>query len=271
MKQNKNTPSRRHKITTIFGYSLFGLMAISFVLTTLIPMTSALQYPTARHSNIIVLIIVFAIATILPMLAAYFIGDKSTRSKKETLHHYNGVLFGFAAYWVAMLMSWIGFSTVFGVSDQPYPVPLIATNVTPVVLTIVIMSILAVVFAKKQRNNTSALEFLPYQLVLTISVAGTFLVPYISESPYVTFPSIGYLIIPVAVSAIAYAILKKQKVSRFARLSDALVAMTIGWVTVWITQSFLSFSQLPYQVTSIAAYAIGLIALGAYLYLRVRK
>lgn len=273
MKKTKTAPTLRHKITTRFGYGLFSLMVLSFLLTTLVPMLFALQYPTARHFNIVVLITVFAVATILPALAAYFIGDKSTRSKKGTLHHYNGVLFGLAAYWVAMLTSWIGFSTVFGVSDQPYPAPLIATNVAPVLLTIAIMITLAVVFAKKQGKNTSALHFLPYQLTLVIAAVGAFAAPYISNSPYVTFAGIGNLLIPVGATALAYLVLGKQKLTGLARLSDALIAMTVGWITVWVAQSFLSL--LPYQSThqfiELLSYGIGLITLLAYLYLRVRK
>ena len=246
-------------------------MALSFLLTTVIPMTHALQYPTARHFNIIVLIVVFAVATILPALAAYFIGDKSTRSKKDTLRHYNGVLFGFAAYWVAMLMSWVGFSTVFGVSNQPYPAPLIATNVAPVVLTIILMIILAVAFAKKRNKNESVLQFLPYQFILIISVVGTFIAPYVSDSPYVTFAGIGNLLIPAVVTGLAYVVLRKQKISRLARLSDALIAMSIGWIAVWVSDSFIGFLQLPYPIASIPAYVVGLVVFGVYLYFRTRK
>lgn len=271
MNKTKNNPTLRHKITTIFGYSLFGMMALSFLLTTVIPMTLALQYPTARHFNIIVLVIVFAVSTILPALTAYFIGDKSTRSKKDTLRHYNGVLFGFAAYWFAMFTSWIGFSTVFGVSDQPYPAPLIATNVAPVVLTIIVMIILAIVFAKKWNKNASALEYLPYQLTLIISVAGTFIAPYISDSPYVTFAGIGNLLIPIVITGIAFAILRKQKISRLALLSDSLIAMSIGWIAVWVSDSFIGFLQLPYPIAGIPAYVVGLVVFGTYLYLRTRK
>jgi len=246
-------------------------MTLSFLLTTVVPMIFALQYPTARHFNIIVLIVAFAAAVILPALTAYFIGDKSTRSKKESLHHYNGVLFGFAAYWVAMLMSWIGFSTMFGVSDQPYPAPLIATNVAPVVLTIIAMIILAIAFAKKRNQNTSVLQFLPYQLTLFVGVAGTFIAPYISESPYVTFTGIGNLLIPAVVTGVAYVVLRKQKIRRLARLSDAFIAMTIGWIAVWVSDSFIAFLQLPYPIAGITAYVVGLVVFGAYLYLRTRK
>ena len=271
MKKTNNTPTLRHKITSIIGYALFGAVVLSFLLTTVVPMVSALQYTTARHANIIVLIIVFAVALILPALASYLIGDTSTNSKKETLHRYNGVLFGFAAYWVAMLMSWVGFSTVFGVSDQSFPVPLIATNVAPVVLTIFIMTILAFAFAKKQKKNTSALQYLPYQILLTFSVVGAFVAPYISEAPYVSFDGAGWLVIPAIAVGIAYAVLRNQKMSRFALLSDAIIVMTIGWVSIWIADSFVGMLQVPYPLADIPSYIIGLIVFSTYLFLRVRR
>lgn len=271
MKKTKNTPTQRHKITTIFGYSLFGMMVLSFLLTTLIPMTRALQYPTVRHFNIIVLVIAFAIAAILPALTAYFIGDKSTRSKKDTLHHYNGVLFGFAAYWVAMLLSWIGSSTVFRLSDQAFPANLIAANVAPGILAIIVMIILSVAFEKKQSKNASVLQFLPYQLTLIISIVGVFAAPYISGSPFVTAAGIGILAIPVVVTGIAYFVLRKQKISSLARLADALIAMSIGWITIWVADQLLAFLRLSYPWVSVPAIVAGLALFSVYLYLRTSK
>lgn len=271
MKQTKNTPTLRHKITTIFGYGLFALMALSFLITTFIPMTLAFQYPTARHFNIIALVVVLAVATFLPALTAYIIGDKSTRSKKDSLHHYNGVLFGFAAYWVAMFTTWIGFSKIFGLSDRPFPAPLVATNVAPVILTIVVMIILAVAFTKKQNKSASVIQFVPYQLTLIISMIGAFIAPYINESSSFSFASFGNLIAPVLITGVAYVLLSKQKMSGFSRLSDSIVAMTICWITIWLADSFLAYLRLPYPISGIPAYVIGLAVLVAYLYLRTRK
>ena len=234
-------------------------------------MTRALQYPTARHSNIIAMTLAFAVAAILPALSAYFIGDRSTRSKKSTLHHYNGVLFGFAAYWVAMLMSWIGSSTVFRLSNQAFPANLITANVTPVILTIIVMIILSIAFAKKQNKNTSVLQFLPYQLTLIISIVGVFIAPYTSGSPYVTPAGIGILIIPIVATLVAYFVLRKQNISGLARLSDALIAMSIGWITIWVTDPLLAFLRLSYPAASIPAVVVGLAVFGGSLYLRTRK
>ena len=272
MKKHKNTSSSHNKITTIFGYSLFALMVVSFLATTAIPFSFTLQYPTARHFNIVVMIVAFAIAVILPALASYFIGDRATHSKNKALHHYNGVLFGVAAYWVAMVFSWIGFNSIFGMS-LPFPGPLVITNVTPVVLTILVMVIIAARYAKKQKNVASVLHYRPYQLVLIASVIGAFFVPYISGTVNLNFiaSSILWLFVPLIAVGVAYKVLAKRQVTRLARLSDATIAMSLGWITIWVADSFITFLQLPYQIASIPGYVFGLVVFLAYLYLRSRK
>lgn len=270
MIKNKKSPTKRHKITTAFGYSLFGLMAVAFLFTTIFPMAQALLYPGARQANIIILVSVLAISLFLPALAAYFAGDSSTRSKKASLHHYNGVLFGFAAYWLVMLLSWFDFRALFGV-DQSYPTSMVAANLPPVVITLGIMIILALVFAKNQKTKVSVLHFLPYQLVLLVSVLGVFMAPYLVPGMGVTFADISVLLVPLAVVAIAYAVLGKQGTSGLARISDALIAMSIGWIAVLVADSFFSLLRLPYPAAGLASSVTGLIVLAAYLYVRARK
>ena len=272
MIKHKNTSKLHDKITTIFGYSLFALMVISFLSTTAIPFSFSLQYPTARHFNIIVIIIVFAIAVILPALASYFIGDNATHSKNKALHHYNGVLFGVVAYWVAMVFSWISFNSIFGM-NTPFPGPLVITNVTPVILTILVMAIIAANYAKKQKNVASVLHYRPFQLTLIASVIGAFFVPYISGPVdfNVIAGSILWLFMPLAAIGIAYKVLAKYQVTRLARLSEAVIAMSFGWITIWVADSFIAYLQLPYQIASIPGYVVGLVVFLVYLYLRVRK
>jgi hypothetical protein len=78
------------------------------------------------------------------------------------------------------------------------------------------------------------------------------------------------LLIPVIATAIAYFVLRKRNESKLARLSDALLAMSIGWITIWITSSFIAYIQMPYQAIMAASYVIGLVVFGVYLYLRTR-
>lgn len=272
MIKNKNNSNSTMKITTVFGYSLFALTILSFLLTTAIPFGLHLQSPTARHSNIVVMILVFGIAAILPALVSYVIGDKATHVKNKSLHHYNGVLFGIEAYWVAFLFSWVGFSSVFNVGDYPYPTPLIVTNIMPVIFTIILMAVVAVNFAKQQRNKASVLHYRPFQVVLIASIVIGFVYPYVSglfaaNSAVV----IVALSIPLVAMAIAYKVLAKHNETLSSRLCDAFVAMSMGWVTVWLASSFISFLRLPYQVEAIVSYVIGSAVFVAYLYLRAHK
>ena len=272
MTKNKKITTQNSKITTVFGYSLFALMVISFLATTAIPFSFTLQHPTARHFNIVVMIVVFAISVILPALASYFIADKATHSKNKALHHYNGVLFGVTAYWVSMVFSWIGFYSIFGMSS-PYPIPLIVSNVSPVILTIIVMAIIATYYAKKQINGTSVLQYKLFQIVLILSVVGAFLVPYINGPAdfNVIAGSTLWLFVPIITIGIAYKVLAKYQTTRLARLSDALIAMSLGWVTIWVVNSFTAYLQLPYQVASIPGYIAGLAVFVTYLYLRTHK
>jgi len=271
-------PSNKHiKVTTIFGYILFVFTVLSFLFTTAIPFGFSLQHPTARHLNIIVIILVFGITAILPALVSYLIGDKATHAKNKALHHYNGVLFGIAAYWVAILLGWIGFGSVSYVSAQAYPIPLVVGNILPVIFTIIIMAIVAVNYAKKQNNKISVLQYRPFQTVLIGAVLLGFIYPYFSGDFAAGFTAIvGTLAIPVVFTAIAYKVLAKYHTTRLTRLSDALVALSMGWIATWLASTFITTamrepSQLSFQIASILAYIVGLAVFVTYLYLRTRK
>jgi hypothetical protein len=277
MKKHKKPSNKHIKVTTIFGYILFALTVLSFLFTTAIPFGFSLQYPTARHLNIIVIILVFGITAILPALVSYLIGDRATHAKNKALHHYNGVLFGIAAYWVAILFSWVGFSSVLFVSSYPYPLPLIVNNVIPVILTIILMAVIAINYAKKRNNKLSVLQYQPFQVTLITSVLIGFVYPYVSGNFAAGFMAvIGTLAIPVVFTAIAYKVLAKYHITRLTGLSDALVALSMGWIATWLASTFITTamrepSQLSFQIASILAYVVGLVAYVTYLYLRTRK
>ena len=273
MIKHKKIPIFYNNITTIFGYSLFALTVLSFLVSTAIPFGFALFTPTARHFNIAVMIVVFAVAVILPALASYFIGDRVTHAKNKALHHYNGILFGIAAYWVAQLFSWVGFSSLLHITEDSFPLNLAVTNSMPVIITIIVMALIAVSYIKKQTGRASVLQYRPYQVTLIAAIIGSFIAPYFSGSFDMNYlaASIATLVVPVILVAIAYKALDRLQPARLARLSDAIVALSFGWITIWIAATFISFTRLPYQVTSIVCYALGVVVFIAFLYLRVRK
>jgi membrane protein YqaA with SNARE-associated domain len=276
MTKHKKTVRSHNNITTIFGYSLFALTVLSFLVSTVIPFSFSFQYEGARHFNIAIMVITFAVAVILPALASYLIGDRATHAKNKSLHHYNGVLFGVTAYWTAQLFSWIGFSSILGVSQAEYPIPMFVSNGIPVIITIVLMAIIAGAYAKRTNNKTSVLQYRPFQIVLIASVVGTFLYPYISGEFDIDFTAmtIGLFAVPAVLVAIAYKVLAKYQTTRLSRLSDAVVAMSIGWVATLLAGSFIALLEQPYQlyeIESIVAYTVGLAIFATYLRLRTRQ
>lgn len=264
-------PTIRHKVTTRFGYGLFAFIALTLVTATLIPMSSALQYPTARHFNIITLMIAFAIATILPALAAYFIGDRATKSKKSTLHHYNGVLFGLAAFWLSLAISWFQFAQFFGVTAHTFPQYVLVSNILPVVLAIGVLCIVAMLFAKDAKKNTSVLHYRPFQIVLLVATIGAITIPYIVFEPTVQFGTFAGFGIVFAAILTAYAVLRRQHSDVWSRLTDATIAMSIGWLASMVSGGLLSIADLPYQLTTVLSWVLGVLVFAAYLFLRIRR
>lgn len=270
MTKHKKISASHDNITIIFGYSLFALTVISFLLSTVIPFSHALTYPTARHFNIIVMVIAFAIAAIIPALISYLIGDRATHNKNKSLHHYNGVLFGIAAYWVAQVLSWVGFNSVLGASELNFLIPLAINNVLPVILAVIIMAIVAVTYTKK-KNTASVLHHRPYQIVLIASIVGHLIYPVLISSATYTLSAITFLAAPVIVIAIAYKILAKYHSTRLAQLSDAIIAMSMGWIVMWVSDPLFALLQTPYPFTPIPSYVAGTVVFASYLYLRTRK
>lgn len=277
MIKHKNTQPEHIKLTTIFGYALFAVTVLSYLLTYAIPMSSALQYPGVRHFNVIAMVVVIGISAILPALVSYLIGDRATHTKNKALHHYNGVLFGIAAYWAAALFSWVSFSAMLSVGHSPYPTGMVVNFVIPVILAVLIMIAVAISYAKKQKSNASVLQYRPFQIVLIASVVIGFIFPYISNYINDTILGvIGTLSIPLVATAVAYIVLAKYQTTRLARLSDAIIAMSMGWVTVWLASSLIAAaifepSEHSFQIAEIMAYAAGLVVFAAYLFLRIRK
>lgn len=272
--KNKQKLYKKNNITVVFGYSLFALIVLGTILWTIIPLSNALFYPTSRHFNIIALMISFVASAILPALASYVLGDRATHKKNKALHHYNGVLFGVAAFWVATALSFVGWAPLASISELPVPFSTVLASAVPIVLAVAVMTFVAITYANKKKNNLSALEHLPYQIVLVGSILALNLSVAMSGSydsgvklweiitPYI------YLVVLVLVS---YRVLAKYHVSRFARLTDALIAMSFSYITMTSIGPYIAFLNLHWSVTLIWSYVIALVVWAAYLYLRNRK
>jgi len=230
-------------------------------------MSAALQYPTARHFNIIALIIAFGIGMLLPALAAYFVGDRATKSKKPTLHHYNGVLFGLAAFWLNLGLSTLHFVQLLNVPSEPIGLQLLINSTLPVLLTISILGVVAVLFAKNPKKNSSVLHYRPYQLLLLASIVSSITIPYLTTTSGLPVGALAGLGITGAIVFTAYIVLRREHTNVLDCITDAAIAMSIGWLAAMGASSFFTVINAPYE----SAGVVGIVVFAAYLYLRVRR
>ena len=272
--KNKQKLNKKNNITVVFGYSLFALIVLGTILWIVIPLSNALFYPTSRHFNIIALIISFVAAAILPALASYALGDRATHNKNKALHHYNGVLFGIAAFWVATASSFVTWVPLASISGLPVPFPSVLASGVPIILAIAVMTFVAITYAKKKKNTQSVLEHRPYQIVLASSILALNL-SVATSGNYDSSIKLWEIVTPYAYLAVlvfvSYRVLAKYHVSRFARLTDALIAMSFSYITIASIGSYIAFLNLSWSVALIWSYIIALVVWVAYLYLRNRK
>jgi hypothetical protein len=272
--KNKQTINNKYNITVIFGYGLFALIVLSTVLWTVIPLSNSLFYPTSRHFNIIALIISFAAAAILPALASYIIGDRATHKKNKVLHHYNGVLFGVAAFWAATALSFVAWAPLASISQLPVPFSTMLASAVPILIAICVMTFVAITYAKKRKNTFSVLQHRPYQVVLICSVLVLNISLLISGN-YNVGVNIWDIIAPyiylVGLIVISYLALAKYHVTRSARLTDAFVAMSFSYITMTTISEYIAFLNLHWSVTLLWSYIIAIVVWVVYLYLRNRK
>lgn len=238
------------KTTITFGYGLFIAFVLSVTLSTVIPFSVIAFDSRARHINVIAIMLSLTLSAVLPLILAYIIGDKSTRTKNETSHHFNGVLLGFAAYWLSVFIGLINSDLIVDIRHAVSG-PLASVVVCwPVVLTFLIVLWVALNYTLRRRGTL--LEHGPYQALL---IAGMIAVSAYSLSPI-------YIIVPVVVVGVAY-ILLSQITPRMTRLTVAVLAYTIGMIAVTLTWQIVTGSLF---MTMLSSYIVGLLVWAAYLW-----
>lgn len=274
MAKNKKITEKLNRATTIFGYSFFAVTVVTFIIGTLTPFASrliAFVGPETGRMFLISSIISFALAVILPALVSYTIADRATYSKNKALHHYNGVLFGFAAYWISMVIGLMGFQSMFGL-DYSASFTVIFVNVLPVVLTIGFMVMLAVLYAKSD-SRTSVLYHRPFQVALIVSLIA-YIVQLLSTQSAapdaVVIAALLSLIMPVVPVFIAYILLKKQYATKLAGISAAIIGLHILWTGGTVLHSVAVLFMLDANISAAGAQIGAVVLWVLYLVLSVR-
>lgn len=243
-KPQQTLVSKQKNITIIFGYSLFALTVIEVIISTIIPLSKTLLSPHVNVLNIWVFMVSLAAGVILPTLLSYILGDRATHVKNKASHHYNGVLFGVAAYWLSLVFGTIGGYTISGVRDLFQTVTLSAfVNGWPILATTIVMMFVAISYARHQKKKASVMEHVPYQWVLVGSIVILYVFGFINQIA-TGFGYLYYSLIPVGITIItiliSYVVLRGY-VSRRIRLMNAIVATTIGLVAMTVATQLTAY------------------------------
>lgn len=242
MKKADKTLKQQRRVTIVFGYGLFLITLVMLTVFTIVPWTSLLFGATRNHINTLTILITLVLGAVLPTIVSYVLGDSATHIKNKTSHHYNGVLFGIASYWVALLFTFIRAESLpngmQGVSEPWYSI----SSLWPALATIIVMLFVSITYAKNQKNKSSVLQHRPYQVVL-VGSALAFLVyiaivqDYTLSATLTTYSAIT-LLVPVILVFIGYKILAKSRSSKRVRISEAVIAMTIAGISVSLVARF---------------------------------
>jgi hypothetical protein len=231
-KQKSNIAQQ--KITIIFGYSLFIVAIIAMIVSTVIPWSALLLNATVNHLNVMMILLSFIAAAMVPFLVAYIIGDKITRTKNKVTHHYNGVLFGVLAYWLSMFFSYAGSSTVMAIRRAIPQVWLAEIVISwPILATITVIAFIAVRYhARIQKAGESVITYKPYQVLLLTSVVALLALMQLSASDGYQLYAMLYVGVFALFIGITYLVFKKVHPLKSIRLTDAIVAFSFGIIAM---------------------------------------
>ena len=273
------TPKITHQRFVIWvGYALFALIVLGVLVSTVIPMVDILFNPAANHLNVVIFLISLVAGAILPMLVAYIVGDAGTRSKNRGLHHYNGVLFGFLAYWLSLIFGVIGSELVATVRENIPSVAIAAlVNAWPIVATAIIASVIAVFYHRGVAKKNSVTSYAPYQLTLLASVITTVvilpLLQVIARVEYSMYSIVSFAAID-ALFVVSFVCLRKIKASRVEKIVLAVIGTTAGLISLYVTAQLLPYAYMAGSVVNIISscisLAISLVLVAVYLRVTAR-
>ena len=275
MKKNSYPTNTQKNVTIAFGYGLFLLTLLAITVSTVIPWTTLLFDPATIHLNVALFLVSLVAGAVLPAVVSYLLGDRAPHTKNKTSHHYNGVLFGIAAYWLSLLFSFIGAGVVQTVRDH-FSEPLASIILMwPALVTILVMGFVAIGYARKQNKNTSVLQHRPYQIILLGSII-SFLAYVAANQGYgtdrtiVAFGIIS-LIVPIVLTAVSYTMLSGRRLARSATLASAAIAMSMGGIAASLSGQLISYQNESFVTSMFICQFIGLIVWIVYLWLMTRE
>lgn len=257
MQKNKKLSNNQMSLTVLFGYSLFILTAIGTIGAVAITLTRVLGNPAVQRERIIILFISMALATILPPLISYIVGNRATRSMSRLEHHYNGVLFGIASVWLALILSTSGLSA--------------AIQFWPAIVTTLLMLAVGIGYAKSPKQQVTLLHYKPYQASLLLGIAGmivlngwylaSYVTAHLGSLNFGSWEMITGTTVPVqlVILAISYRLSILKKSAWHARLTNASISASIGIIaTIVVGQLMIMFTTINTTTLVLLMNAVGI-------------
>ncbi|MFZ1360782.1 MAG: hypothetical protein WAS27_02020 [Candidatus Saccharimonadales bacterium] len=265
---------RRLEQTTIwFGYGLFVVVIVAVSVDTIIPWLHLLLSPSmgVRYLNDVTALVTFVATAILPALLSYLLGDRATRRNDRVMHHFNGVAFAVATYWLSLLCSFIGApltSALYQVLPYPYAM---LTSVWPVAVIVGSMAVVAAMYSTSATaRKRSVIYHTPYQVVLLGGMLATFMAIFMSigvGQVETWLATIVYGCLVALAVVIAYWRLRQLRGAILPRVTQAVIAVSLGLAMATFVAQITPFSN----TTALLPTTIGLIIWIVYLAITTRR
>ncbi len=218
----------------ITGYVLYCMLIIAVLLSTTIPFGMLLSNPHVVVPNVIVSMTALTVGALLPALIGYIAGSKQTKSTSKVSHHFNGMLFGLLAFWLAQLMSM--YLTVPVAMYANHLLGIVAVNVLPSVGVIALIAALAVLHRGSKYAKKDVIEYVPFAITLIATVMLVTLLPTVTALVNETF-SLALALPAVFIVfsyGLAYLSILKVRMAGLLRATWAAVAASVLVFAVYV-------------------------------------
>lgn len=279
MAKTKN--NKAHLPLVVTGYILFFLLTIGVLVSTTIPFGIMLFNPRVLHGNVAVLLIALTVGALLPVTLGYIIGDQSVKTKNRLSHHFNGVLFGLLAFWVATLFSVFVTLPAHLLGDNQIVLPIVINNLLPAIAVAAIAAALAIGHVRSSRAKQDVLAYKPFSLLLIACIVALPLWSLIYNIATNTL-NIWSFLDPIGIilfGVVSYFTLRKTRVSMGGKVVWAAVSISSFYIAMYISSyvtSTVSSYVLKYPsaedfaILGWVGFALAIIGWGTYWFYQVR-
>lgn len=231
-KTHKTTALSAYRPLVITGYTLFALLLVSVIFSTIIPFGTILFRPeNVQRFNVGLFLITLTIGALLPTILGYSIGDRAIKTKHRMSHHFNGMLFGLLAFWIMITPM-----SLSGDLLAEFPnVRLIVQNLIPSIAVVIVTSLLAIAHARSRQAQYDLIEYKPFSITLIVAILS---LPIASIRLYISSDvdtsTVLPFVIPLVLGLISYATLWRSNLTQLGKITWAAVSVSVGFVASYI-------------------------------------